>query len=71
MLSDQGKRRQYDSTLDFDDDVPDEVDETLGFYETFAPVFRRNARWSTRFPVPELGDEKMDMVKVHKAFGAD
>eukprot|EP00913_Durusdinium_trenchii_P032497 g30423.t1 len=66
VLSDQSKRRQYDSTLDFDDSVPDEVDEQLGFYETFAPVFRKNARWSTRFPVPELGDEKTEMTKVHK-----
>ncbi|CAK9014620.1 DnaJ homolog subfamily C member 2 (Gliosarcoma-related antigen MIDA1) (Zuotin-related factor 1) [Durusdinium trenchii] len=68
VLSDQSKRRQYDSTLDFDDSVPDEVDEQLGFYETFAPVFRKNARWSTRFPVPELGDEKTEMTKVHKFY---
>ena len=26
-----------------------QVDETLGFYETFGPVFRTNARWSTRW----------------------
>lgn len=45
---------------------PIQVDEQLGFYETFAPVFRKNARWSTRFPVPELGDEKTEMTKVHK-----
>ncbi|CAE7514191.1 Dnajc2 [Symbiodinium natans] len=67
VLSDQAKRRQYDSTLDFDDAVPDEVDED-GFYETFGPVFRRNARWSTRFPVPEIGDEQTDMVKVRKFY---
>ena len=71
---------RYDSTLDFDDSIPEEaqnqarralkseqwninkpcmpsminimqVDETLGFYETFGPVFRSNARWSTRCPV--------------------
>ncbi|CAJ1349458.1 unnamed protein product [Effrenium voratum] len=68
ILSDQTKRRQYDSTLDFDDDIPDEVDEHLGFYETFGPVFRRNARWSTRFPVPEVGDDQTDMSKVHKFY---
>ena len=57
---------RYDSTLDFDDAVPDEVSiwasictctlmssgvlevDEDGFYETFGPVFRRNARWSTR-----------------------
>lgn len=69
VLSDQSKRRQYDSTLDFDEDIPDEVDESLGgFYATFVPVFRRNSRWSTRLPVPELGDEKTDINKVHKFY---
>uniref|UniRef100_A0A7S4VKN5 DnaJ homolog subfamily C member 2 n=1 Tax=Alexandrium monilatum TaxID=311494 RepID=A0A7S4VKN5_9DINO len=69
VLSDQSKRRQYDSTLDFDDDVPDEADAAAGgFYETFVPVFRRNSRWSVRLPVPELGDEKTDINKVHKFY---
>lgn len=68
VLSDPSKRRQYDSTLDFDDDVPEEVDEKLGFYGTFGPVFDRNARWSCRYPVPELGDEKTDINKVHRFY---
>ncbi|CAE7421552.1 Dnajc2 [Symbiodinium necroappetens] len=68
VLSDQAKRRQYDSTLDFDDAIPEEVSESGGFFDTFGPVFRRNARWSTRFPVPEIGDENTDMVKVHKFY---
>lgn len=66
VLSDPTKRRQYDSTLDFDDDIPDEADESIGFYATFRPVFQRNARFSCRHPVPELGDEKTDIAKVHK-----
>eukprot|EP00931_Biecheleriopsis_adriatica_P101042 TRINITY_DN76267_c0_g1_i1.p1 TRINITY_DN76267_c0_g1~~TRINITY_DN76267_c0_g1_i1.p1 ORF type:complete len:622 (+),score=230.19 TRINITY_DN76267_c0_g1_i1:85-1950(+) len=68
ILSDMAKRRQYDSTLDFDDSFPEEVNEKIGFFETFAPVFRRNARWSNRFPVPELGDDKTDLAKVHKFY---
>jgi len=68
VLSDQSKRRQYDSMLDFDDSIPEKVDEALGFFETFGPVFKTNARWSTRFPVPELGNEKTDMSKVHKFY---
>mmetsp|Transcript_78634 Transcript_78634/g.163453 ORF Transcript_78634/g.163453 Transcript_78634/m.163453 type:complete len:619 (+) Transcript_78634:142-1998(+) len=68
VLSDESKRRQYDSTLDFDDDVPEEVDEKLGFFGTFGPVFRRNSRWSERLPVPELGDENTDMNKVYKFY---
>lgn len=68
VLSDQSKRRQYDSSLDFDDDTPDEVDSSLGFYGTFAPVFKRNSRWSNRLPVPELGDDSTDIAKVHKFY---
>lgn len=68
MLSDPVKRRQYDSSLDFDEAVPEEVDESLGFFATFTPVFRRNSRWSTRLPVPDLGEEKTDMNKVHKFY---
>jgi len=69
VLSDQARRRQYDSTLEFDDSVPEEVDEaTGGFYETFLPVFNRNARWSTRRPVPELGDDSTSIDKVHKFY---
>jgi len=68
VMSDQSKRRQYDSTLDFNDDIPEEVDPKLGYYGTFGPVFARNSRFSNRQPVPELGDEKTDIAKVHKFF---
>jgi len=68
VLSDGAKRRQYDSSLDFDDEVPEEVNEELGFYKTFGPVFQRNSRWSIRLPVPELGENKMEMVRVHKFY---
>jgi len=67
-LSDPSKRRQYDSSLPFDDSTPKEVDEKLGFYGTFGPVFQRNSRWSNRSPVPDLGDEKTDIAKVHKFY---
>lgn len=68
ILSDTTKRRQYDSTLDFDDAVPEKVDAKVGFYTTFGQVFNRNARFSTRRPVPELGDESTDLAKVHKFY---
>jgi len=69
VLSDEGKRRQYDSSLDFDDSTPDEVDASAGgFYATFAPVFLRNSRWSTRHPVPELGDGATALERVHRFY---
>jgi len=68
ILSDTSKRRQYDSSLDFDDDIPEEVDVDKGFFGTFGPVFQNNARWSNRYPVPELGDENTDINKVHKFY---
>ena len=59
------RRRKYDSSRPFDDDIPKESecdgldDET--FYETFAEVFKRNAKWSTKQPVPELPEFKKDL----------
>ena len=57
-LVDSTKRRRYDSSLPFDDSIPQEHedinDET--FFERFASVFHRNARFAKKKPVPNLGD---------------
>jgi DnaJ family protein C protein 2 len=57
-LSDQLKRRSYDSVDKyFDDNVPEVSKKAKAtFYETFGAVFARNSRWSNVQPVPELGD---------------
>mmetsp|Transcript_10203 Transcript_10203/g.7641 ORF Transcript_10203/g.7641 Transcript_10203/m.7641 type:complete len:123 (+) Transcript_10203:184-552(+) len=57
-LVDPVKRRKYDSTLPFNDDVPSESDDVNdeNFYEVFRPVFTRNARFSKKMPVPDLGN---------------
>mmetsp|Transcript_15348 Transcript_15348/g.35920 ORF Transcript_15348/g.35920 Transcript_15348/m.35920 type:complete len:774 (+) Transcript_15348:65-2386(+) len=56
LLSDTAKRMQYDSSLDFDDSVPKfRADLGEDFYEVFGEAFRRNARFSSRRPVPDLG----------------
>lgn len=59
ILSDQTKRRSYDSVDKyFDDNVPDVSKKAKeNFYDTFGPVFTRNSRWSNVEPVPELGDQ--------------
>lgn len=58
-LSDSTFRRQYDSALPFDESIPtaSDVDDTdpTSFFDVFAPVFGRNARWSAKKPVPTFG----------------
>jgi len=69
ILSDPMKRRRFESTLKFDDDIPTDTRKGYkdNFFETFAPVFKRNARWSSKPRVPELGDEDTPIETV-KAF---
>jgi len=56
LLSDQSKRKQYDSSLDFDESLPKfRPDSGQDFFQVFGEVFRRNARFSVKRPVPELG----------------
>jgi DnaJ family protein C protein 2 len=62
-LSNETKRRAYDSQLPFDESIPTEakVQERLAkgptrFMKLFDPVFKRNARFGVKKPVPELGD---------------
>jgi len=46
ILGDINKRRSFDSVdPEFDDDIPDQFKKkNLDFFETFSPVFERNAR---------------------------
>ena len=57
-LIDPAKRRKYDSSLPFDDSIPDDDDLTEdNFYDILEPVFKRNARFATKKPVPNMGDK--------------
>jgi hypothetical protein len=57
-LMDPEKRKRYDSTLPFDESIPDPDDITPeNFYKRYAKTFDRNARFSVHKPVPDLGDE--------------
>lgn len=72
-LSDPARRREFDSTDWFDDTLPQECGEEEGaFYTTFAPAFKRQARWSAApggvDAVPDLGDADTPWDKVDKFY---
>lgn len=71
-LIDPVKRKRYDSSLPFNDVTPRE-DEVVNiseeaFYELFEPVFKRNALFAKKKPVPNLGDATMSMDQVYKFY---
>ncbi|EUD69027.1 DnaJ like subfamily C member 2 [Plasmodium inui San Antonio 1] len=66
VLSDKTLRKQYDSSIPFDEYIPTltELEEAPNFYEFLRPVFKRNAKWSAKKPVPDIGDEHTDIKTV-------
>merc|ERR1719353_2093881 len=69
ILSDPTKRRQYDSSKEFDDTVPTFFNKLSGdFFAKFRGVFERNARFSTVKPVPSLGDENTPVAEVRQFY---
>ncbi len=72
QLGTPAKRRAYDSVdPTFDDDVPDPLKATADnkeelFFKVFGPVIERNSRWSTKTPVPKLGDMQATRDEVDK-----
>ncbi|MCQ2816809.1 MAG: DnaJ domain-containing protein, partial [archaeon] len=69
-LLDPVKRKKYDSSMMFDDSIPDE-DKTYddnSFFIEFGPVFMKNAIWSKKQPVPKLGDMDSTIDKVKKFY---
>lgn len=67
-LVDPEKKKKYDSTLPFEDAVPENPVEEKEFFDTFKPVFIRNAFWSNKKPVPDIGDLNTDIKKVEKFY---
>ena len=71
-LIDPVKRKRYDSSLPFNDNIPSESD-VIGipepaFYELFEPVFRRNALFAKKKPVPNMGDNQTPIEQVYKFY---
>ena len=68
-LIDPEKRKKYDSSLPFDDSIPDESEITdSNFFKLFTEVFNRNAQWAKNKPVPQLGDANTPIQKVLKFY---
>ncbi len=64
-LSDPVKRKRYDSTLPFNDAIPEQGDWTEEtFFEVFQAVFNRNAMFAKKKPVPNLGNSDTPMNEV-------
>lgn len=62
-LIDPVKRRIYDSTDEFDDEIPTDC-APQDFFKVFGPAFMRNGRWSVNQPIPFLGDENTPLKEV-------
>jgi len=69
-LIDPIKRKKFDSSLPFNDNIPSEMDNINDetFWDIFTPVFTRNAKFAKKKPVPNLGDPNTPIDQVHKFY---
>ncbi len=66
-LSDERKKRAYDSEMNFDESIPTGR-EKGDFYKVYAPVFDRNARFAVKRPVPPLGSADSAIEDVYRFY---
>lgn len=69
-LMDPAKRRKYDSSLPFDEKIPEEGDwaNEEEFYDQFTKCFNLNMRWSKKQPTPNFGTVDMPLANVKKFY---
>ena len=63
-LTDDTKRKAYDSHNDFDDALPTGKEAPEDFYKVYGPCFKANGRFAVKKPVPELGDDETPLEAV-------
>lgn len=69
ILSDEALRKQYDSSLPFDEELPTERDITSeNFFTLCGPAFEKESVWSLRKPVPTLGDAQTPIAEVKRFY---
>jgi DnaJ family protein C protein 2 len=75
VLSNQVKRRAYDSQMPFDETTPTEervakalVKGPAKFFKLYDTVFKRNARFAVKKPVPEIGNDETPMSDVYRFY---
>lgn len=74
ILSDENLRKQYDSSRPFDEALPTEKEMgPVTFFEICGAAFRKEAKWSAKKAVPDLGDAHtpIALVKSFYRFWAD
>ncbi|CAA2969073.1 Hypothetical predicted protein [Olea europaea subsp. europaea] len=57
------RRRVYDSTYQFDDEIRSDC-ALQDFFKDFGPTFLRNGHWLVNQPVPTLGDDNSTVKEV-------
>ena len=62
------KRRKYDSTLEFDESIPEEPIDSQTFFDSFNSTFQKNSFWSNKQPVPIFGSMETPFTKVAKFY---
>ncbi|KAG4305880.1 hypothetical protein PORY_000790 [Pneumocystis oryctolagi] len=68
ILSDPVKRRQYDSVDEKANIYPPSKKETTDFYGQWGEVFKSEARFTNRYPVPSLGDKDSSKEDVEEFY---
>ena len=69
-MTDDAKRKKYDSSLPFDDKMPKEADlvSDEAFFELWSKCFANNAKFAVVRPVPDIGDLNTPIEEVWKFY---